>query len=97
MSKKKTEPKNPAGDFMELLGEDPMKAGLMMGFELGKQLRKNMELITKTLLGIEAHLFAIRDFHEQKEAEKQASQIISSAIETLNGPGPASNAVPDCR
>lgn len=95
MTTKKKNPKNPAVDFMELLGVDPMKAGLLMGYELGRQLRQNMELITKTLLGIEAHLLAIRNFHEQKEAEKQASQIISSAIAALEGPGPGSDAVSD--
>jgi len=93
MPTKKTKAKNPAQDFMNLLDVDPAKAGMMMAYELGRQLRQHMELITKTLLGIEAHLFAIRDFYEQEKAEKQAEQT-SSAIAT-EGPGPGRDAVSD--
>jgi hypothetical protein len=93
MSTKKTKAKNPAGDFMELLGVDPMKAGLFMGYELGRQLKESTELITRTLLRIEAHLLAIRLHYEQEDNEKEAKQT-SSDIAT-QGPGPASDAVSD--
>ncbi|MCJ7805476.1 hypothetical protein MUP46_02435 [Patescibacteria group bacterium] len=93
MTAKKTKTKNPAGDFMELLGVDPTKAGLMLGFELGRQLKQNIEVILSTLLGIEAHLLAIRIHYEQEKNEKEAEQT-SSATAT-EGPGPGSDAVPD--
>jgi hypothetical protein len=95
MTVKKKRAKNPAGDFMELLGVDPMKAGLLMGYELGRKLRTELEMITHTLLVIEEHLLAIRQHHEQEDNEKEAKQT-SSDIAT-HGPGPASDAVSDGR
>jgi len=96
MTSKKTKTKNPAADFMELLGVDPAKAGLMLGYELGRQLKERMELITHTLVVIEAHLLAIRLQYEQEETDWAKKQIEQTSSATATqGPGPGSDAVSD--
>ena len=93
MTTKKTKAKNPVGDFMELLGVDPMKAALMMGYELGRQLKVELEIITRALLMIEENSLAIRLHYEQEDNEKEVKQT-SSATPT-QGPGPGSDTVSD--
>ena len=60
MSKKRPDV-NPAETFFKAFQDDSMKAGLMMGYELGKKLKGDINLITSTLLKINTNLAYISE------------------------------------
>jgi len=72
-------------DFVTLFEKDPTKAGLMLGYDLGRKLKEDLDQIKTSLFAIAIHLDVIRQHYEHQDEEKPPqAENAGTKIETLS-------------